>query len=192
MYKVYESLLEQKVNKERSDRLFLLLIAGILAVMTAFIALNQYVYLNVSVSGPSMQPTLATGDVVIVNKLKQAEFGDIVVIKGVKDYWLIKRVIACDGETVEIKNCKIYIDGKEIEESYIKDGVPAILENNGVWKLKEGEIFYLGDNRLNSSDSRVYGVCKDENIVGVVTEWSMPFKALRGKWVNILAKLKKA
>ena len=187
MYKVSDSLLEQKIKNERSDRLFLLIIALILAIMTTIMALNQFVFVNVSVSGPSMQPTLYTGDSLVVNRKRVAKVGDIVVIQGAKEYWLIKRVIACEeGDIVEVDGSVVKVNGVQLEEDYI---TPDVENKRGdvfvTFTLKEDEIFYLGDNRGNSSDSRDYGPCKDSQIVGVVEEWSLKFKDVF-EWFNSL------
>ena len=181
MYKIRDSLVEQNLKKERSDTLFLMWIAIILAVMLVFMAISQTFFSNVSVSGSSMKPTLYTGDLVVINKAKEVEVGDIVVIKDVKSYWLIKRVIACEKDDfVEIKNSKVYVNGVQLQEDYVLNGIQASVEDNLALKLKEGEIFYLGDNRANSSDSRTYGKCKAEQVVGVIEPWSINF----AKWLR--------
>ena len=160
--------------------------------MVVFTVFNQYVFLNVSVSGPSMQPTLQTGDVVVLNRKREVSVGDIIVIGDVKNYWLIKRVIACEeGDTVEIKDGLLKVNGKIVDEDYVLDGVSAAQEDRlELLTLKKGEIFYLGDNRLNSSDSRTYGACKDENVVGVVEEWSLKNRKLRSQFLKYVDKIK--
>lgn len=191
MYKIRDSLAELNIKKERSDTLFLLWIAIILAVMMAVLAISQSFFTNVSVSGSSMEPTLHTGDLVVINTTKKAQVGDVIVIKGVKSYWLIKRVIACEkGDIVEIKNSKVYVNGELLQEDYVLNGVQASGDDNLKIQLKENEIFYLGDNRINSSDSRLYGACDEQSVVGVVAEWSMKYKTIRGKIAKFLPNLK--
>lgn len=192
MNKVFDSLWEQDLKKQKSDKVFLLVLSVMLAVMVVFTVFNQYVFLNVSVSGPSMQPTLQTGDVVVLNRKREVAVGDIIVIGDVKNYWLIKRVIACEeGDTVEIKDGLLKVNGKIVDEDYVLDGVSAAQEDRlELLTLKKGEIFYLGDNRLNSSDSRTYGACKDENVVGVVEEWSLKNRKLRSQFLKYVDKIK--
>jgi signal peptidase I len=142
-----------------------------------------------------MNPTLYgagnDGDVLIANRLKTPKHGDIVIIAGVEDYWLIKRVIACEeGDTIEIKNGLIKINGKIFDEDYVKNGVSAKQDEVGQWVLNEGEVFYLGDNRENSSDSRTYGACKDENVIGVVEEWSLKNRKLRSQFLKYIDRIK--
>ena len=138
-----------------------------------------------------MYPTLKSGDVLIANKLKTVERGDIVIIKDEKpDEWLIKRVIAMEGDTVEIKAGSVFVNGKKLNEPYIIHPNMAITEA-GDWQkrtLKKGEIFYLGDNRTpNASlDSRSYlSTCSKDQIVGVVEEWSLSFRPV----LNVLSKI---
>ena len=192
MNKVFDSLWEQDLKKQKSDKVFLLVLSVMLAVMVVFTVFNQYVFLNVSVSGPSMQPTLQTGDVVVLNRKREVAVGDIIVIGDVKNYWLIKRVIACEeGDTVEIKDGLLKVNGKIVDEDYVLDGVSAAQDDRlELLTLKKGEIFYLGDNRLNSSDSRTYGACKDENVVGVVEEWSLKNRKLRSQFLKYVDKIK--
>lgn len=192
MNKVFDSLWEQDLKKQKSDKVFLLVLSVMLAVMVVFTVFNQYVFLNVSVSGPSMQPTLQTGDVVVLNRKREVSVGDIIVIGDVKNYWLIKRVIACEeGDTVEIKDGLLKVNGKIVDEDYVLDGVSAAQEDRlELLTLKKGEIFYLGDNRLNSSDSRTYGACKDANVVGVVEEWSLKNRKLRSQFLKYVDKIK--
>lgn len=190
MVKVYPSLTELNNKKERADRNFLLYVLALVIFLLTVTCLNTFVYFNVKVSGSSMSPTLygigTDGDVLIANKLKRAEKGDIVIIGGVESYWLIKRVIAVEGETVKIDGGYVYVNGVKIDEPYASEkGVTEYM--NEKWKngytLKENEIFYLGDNRAHngSSDSRVKGVCTENNIVGVVENWSLKNKELRRK-----------
>lgn len=191
MNKVFDSLWEKDSKKEKSDRWFLLVLAVLLVFMAIYTALNQYVYLNVSVSGPSMQPTLQTGDVVVINRKRQVEVGDIIVVGDVQSYWLIKRVIACEErDKIELKNGMLKVNGKIVDEDYVLDKNSTFAENESEWVLQKGEIFYLGDNRLNSSDSRKYGACKDENVVGVVEEWSLKNKKQRGEWMAFVEKVR--
>jgi len=195
MYKVNDSLGESKLNRERSDRNFLLFIAVVLILLTVVFYLNTFVFLSVRVSGSSMSPTLygvgEDGDVLIVNRKTEAKHGDIVVISGVQSYWLIKRVIAMEGDTVKIQDGKVMLkksgetEFSELIEPYTSGHPTQALDPKyeSGYTLGEDEIFYLGDNRSRggSSDSREKGECLEKNIVGVVTNWSLNNKQfLRG------------
>ena len=79
----------------------------------------------------------------------------------------IKRVIAREGETVEIRDGSVYVDDVELEEPYIDEGITECLSNScDPVTVEEGEVFVLGDNRRNSSDSRSFGPVPIENLIG--------------------------
>ena len=83
----------------------------------------------------------------------------------------IKRVVGLPGEHVEIKNNKVYIDGKELEEDYVQSIVPTKAENGEKFCdviVPEGCVYVLGDNRIASSDSRRYGCIPVDKIEGKV------------------------
>ena len=184
MIKVFDSLLERKLKKEKSDRNFLLVIVLITTAILIVAILNTYVFFNVEVVGDSMNPTLNSGDLLVANRKTTPKQGDIVIIQGEKgNAWLIKRVIAKEGQSVGIHDGYVFVDGEKLDEPYvIKDGATKAID----WQertLDSGEIFYLGDNRVNSSDSRTatYGTCTEDQIVGVIESWSFRAKELRGR-----------
>ncbi len=189
MVKIQDNLKERMLAKEKSDRNFLLWVALVMSFITVIIFLNSFVLFFVKVDGVSMVPTLSNEDVLVANKLKTPERGDIIIIDGEKynsttgKYeLLIKRVIATEGEVVEIKDGYVYIDNLLLDEPYLDR--QGITESMGItrWELSEGEIFYLGDNRLNSNDSRYqpFGTCNVSQIKGVVTKWSLKARGING------------
>ena len=122
----------------------------------------------------SMYPTLDKGDRVLVNKLSykmhDVHRGDIVVFtrppnqpaSEIKD--LIKRVVGLPGESIEARSGHVYIDGKELDEPYLVDGVTT--ENLPRQTVPDGDVFVMGDNRGDSADSRVFGPIDEDTIVG--------------------------
>lgn len=123
----------------------------------------------------SMEPTLQAGDTLLINRaayrFSSPKRGDIIAFKISDDQKAsthIKRIIGLPGETVQIKDGQILIDGKVYRE---ETAFPAI-ENAGMADqgitLKKGEYFVLGDNRNNSEDSRFVdmGTIKEKNIIG--------------------------
>jgi len=163
----------------------------------------------------SMENTLLVGDHLLVNKfvyastffpweekilpIKKIKRGDIVVFRypedPTKDF--VKRVIALEGETIEIKDKKVYINGKSIDEPYKihKDSlifnsnefIPEnfiIRDNYGPVLVPKGHYFVMGDNRDNSSDSRYWGFLPREMIKGKpwIIYWS--YKAKRGEYLE--------
>jgi signal peptidase I len=177
MYKIKDSLLETQANKEKSDFSFIITVLFLALVMAVIIFFSQVVFLNVSVSGQSMEPTLHNNDMLIANRIKQSKKGDIVIISGEKSYWLVKRVIATGGDEIMFEeNGYVYINGEKYKDKF---GQALHLHHNvqfeigKTYLLEEDEIFYLGDNRNASSDSRDLGTCRESQIVGVVENWSI-------------------
>jgi signal peptidase I len=120
------------------------------------------------VEGPSMNPNLAEGQYLIINrivyKLHPPGRGDIIVFHHPRngDRDLIKRVIGLPGETVEVRQGRVYIDGNLLEEPYVLyQGRYAAYH-----ELGPDEFFILGDNRPNSDDSHNWGVLTGDKIVG--------------------------
>ena len=95
----------------------------------------------------------------------EPERGDIIVFRYPKDPSrdFIKRVIAVPGETVEIRQGKVYVNGRLIDEFYLNE-TPNY--SSPAYKMRPGEYFVLGDNRNNSSDSHVWGPVPRDNIIG--------------------------
>lgn len=112
----------------------------------------------------SMEPTLHEGNNLIVEKLS-ARFGwlhrgDIIVLDSPgENRQLIKRLIAFGGEKVEIKDGKVFINGKQLEEKYLTDVITEPREKLEYSNLTvpEGMVYVLGDNRPKSLDSRAFG-----------------------------------
>lgn len=123
-----------------------------------------------------MDPTFSTGQFLVVDRLSyrfvEPARGDVIVFAyplNPKTYY-IKRIIGLPGEEVIIQDGVVNIinsshpEGIKLEESYITSG--HISRDNLKFKLKEGEYFVMGDNRIQSSDSRVWGALKEDLITG--------------------------
>jgi len=129
------------------------------------------------VSGSSMLPNFHNKDYLIVDRISykshEPQRGDVVVIKYPKDnrQYFIKRIIGLPGETLNLESGKVFISnnqnpgGFELKESYLPEGTPT-LGKPGPINLGSGEYFVLGDNRTASSDSRVWGILPEADIVG--------------------------
>lgn len=133
------------------------------------------------VDGPSMQPNLYTGHLLVVNRFayyfSNPQRGDIVVLHsprtdcqdkygapGCED--LIKRAIGLPGETVELQQGRVVINGVRIEEPYVQKFCETTSCDGKTWVLKEDEYFVLGDNRPMSHDSHAFGPISRKLIVG--------------------------
>lgn len=124
---------------------------------------------RIRVESISMQPTLYDGNFVLVNriayKVGEPGRGDVIVFRYPPDpdkEPYIKRVIGLPGDVVRIENRKVMVNGFPLSESYIM----ADPNYQGTWQVPEGNLFVLGDNRNNSSDSHSWGFVPLENIIG--------------------------
>lgn len=146
----------------------------LLVVVALTFLFVQYVGQRTYVNGDSMNNTLLDGDNLIVDKIsyrfREPERFDIIVFpyQYKEDTFYIKRIIGLPGETVEIENGEIYIDGEVLEETYGKEVMRSAGIASEPIELGADEYFVLGDNRNDSSDSRdpSVGNIKKEDIVG--------------------------
>lgn len=162
-------------NKEKVFKVIKELIPYVL-ILVVVVLIRTYIVTPIMVNGPSMQPTLAGGEVMILNKMSKIERFDIVVV-GMKNDDIIKRVIALPGETIACENGIVYVNGKMQEEDY-SQGITFDFKKV---TLGEDEYFVMGDNREDSLDSRRFGPFKKEQIKGTTKLVLFPF----GKIGNI-------
>ncbi len=127
----------------------------ILAIILALV-IRTFIFEPVMVKQTSMYPTLNDSDKVIASKISyivsDPKFQDIAVVKIDENNDYVKRVIGLPGDTVEIKNSKVYVNGTQIYEPYISEDL--VYDDYPLTTVPEGKYFVLGDNRPNSKDSR--------------------------------------
>ncbi|MDE7300746.1 MAG: signal peptidase I [Clostridia bacterium] len=188
-------------QKKRSVDWVTVLLVIIIALLLCRVIFTA-TYTKVYVVGDSMRDTLAGGyedeqhkkvypggDYVYTFKTKVISRGNIVTLRATDPNTgavktIIKRVIAFGGESVEIQGGKVYIDGEMLDEPYLNPERNSPTQDNFVLdtvdgKVPQGHIFCLGDNRVNSWDSRYYG-CFDRSVVtGVVADWSLHIKGIK-------------
>ena len=160
--------------------------AGILLI-------RLYIMTPIVVSGQSMMPTLVSEDKIIVNKISPKVVGyerfDVIVFTSKAGPNYVKRVIGLPGETIEYKNDELYIDGQLIEEPFLTNSKQSIIDGKltGNFSLQQlynlqtipnDMYFVLGDNRLNSNDSRepeLVGLIHKDDILGKAEFVIYPF-----------------
>jgi signal peptidase I len=155
--------------------------------------MGVFVFQSTKVLGHSMDPTLHDSQKVYVSKLSHTfstvpDYGDIVIIdsrvnqkrtflndltdspllslfiKADDHHVWIKRVIGKPGDTLEFKDHKVYRNGQVLDEPYLKEQM--IYESDKKWVVPEKNIWVMGDNRNNSSDSRVIGFVPLDHVLG--------------------------
>jgi len=129
------------------------------------------------IDGSSMNPTLQDSQYLLINNfsyyLNEPDRGDIIVFRHPNsDLNLIKRVIGLPGDTVEIGNQTVKVNGNLLDEPYIQ----AEPTYSGNWTVPEGQYFVLGDNRNSSSDSHSWQYLPEENIIGKAEIIYWPFE----------------
>ncbi|WP_301950647.1 signal peptidase I [Bacillus sp. V59.32b] len=145
----------------------------VFALVVAFIC-RQFLFSPITVKGESMDPTFENNDRIIVSKVSKIDHFDTIVFHSPisKDDY-IKRVIGLPGDTIEMKNDVLYINGKAFEEEYLNENkgeVPleTTLTEDFKVTVPEGSLFVLGDNRRRSMDSRIIGSITDDAVIGEV------------------------
>ncbi|MCZ0755391.1 signal peptidase I [Anoxybacillus sp. J5B_2022] len=147
--------------------------------LSVILVIRFLVFTNYIVEGESMMPTLQQGNLLIINKWGSIHRFDIVVFHANTQEDYVKRVIGLPGDRIAYKNDVLYVNGKPMEEPYLKPYKRKLIDGKltGDFTLEEvtgkkvvpkGCVFVLGDNRLNSWDSRHFGFVKMSRIVGKV------------------------
>lgn len=178
-------------SRLRSIRDLLILV---LAAFATTIVIETFFIQAFFIPSASMEQTLNVDDWVVVNKMAyrfgDIQRGDVIVFdeillnpmppesfmgsvsRNVREalgtrtpgVQLIKRVIALEGETIEIKGGSVYIDGLLLSEGYVPEGL--VLQPYAPLTIPAGHVFVMGDNRDRSKDSRVFGAVPEDVIVG--------------------------
>ena len=186
-----------RYKSRRSTTIFYCVLALIVAAALGFRIYWTNRFGGVYVDGNSMYPTLHSGDELLMKYGGDAERGDVIVVD-VRSYgdeydfgntqFLIKRLIAVEGDAVYCEDGEVYIryagttEFVPLDEPYIPDGE---IYSFGPYEVGTDEIFFLGDNRLNSKDSRYKEglshldcLYKESDIYGIVPEWAIKYKEI--------------
>lgn len=146
--------------------------------LTALIVLatREFVFEPVEVHGKSMMPTFQEDDKILLAKITSIENFDLIVFSVSDDENYLKRVIGIPGDRVEIKDDQLYLNGEPVEEPYLEQnrkiakllGYPQLTEDFAETTVPSDTYFVLGDNRLNSVDSRMLGFILSDAVIGEV------------------------
>jgi signal peptidase I len=187
----------EEMSKHTPGRVLRDWILVVLVALGAAFLVRVYVLQQFYISGPSMESTLFENNRVLVNKLSyrlhDIHRKDVVVFDRITTSGgviahddLIKRVIGVAGDTVEIKNCKVFVNSKEIQESYLDKDVlalPNAIERCRVVDMQpitvpKNQLFVMGDNRPESYDSRSFGTIPKHLVVGRAFAIVWPFSRI--------------
>ncbi len=162
---------EQRLQARKEKSYLVELLEAVLLVVGVYVAVNLLTARFV-VEGPSMQPSLQTGQFLIVDRTSylfgEPAYGDLIVFhypqNPTDDY--VKRVVGLPGDTVTFEAGQLYVNRAEVREPYINEPCHPQRCEEGTWSLGEDEFFVLGDNRNYSQDSRAFGPVPRHLIVG--------------------------
>ena len=149
-------------------------------VIIAVILIRQFIVTPIQVVGESMKPNLIDGELMLLNKITY-KFNDIkrfdIVIVDYKDEALVKRVIGLPGEKVKYQDGKLYINDVLVKENFKTNGETEDynITQTGYTTIPEDMYFIVGDNRINSADSRIIGLIDKDIILGKANFVLFPF-----------------
>ena len=161
----------------------------IVLTLVIFFVVQTFVAQPYQIIGVSMEPTLENGQYVLVDKLSphvsDYKRGDVVVLQPPAGYGeegnnvpFIKRVVGVSGDTVEVKDGAVWVNGAKLTEPYVYPGqVTSPLTSQTVWQVPKGDLFVMGDHREESEDSRLFGPIPESTVIGRawLRYWGGPF-----------------
>lgn len=164
--------------KELIEWIVSIIIAAVIAIL-----IKSFIFDIIGVSETSMLPNIHDGDRIVAEKIslytRNINRGDIFILDpGIKGHGLyIKRIVGLPGERLEIKDGKVYINGKQLKEDYLAPG--TYTEGNFDLIVPQNEVFVLGDNREVSEDSRYLGPIPVKNLKGRAVYRIYPFDNMK-------------
>lgn len=168
------ALMNEDYSKSNNDNMKKILdikntILWVICILCIAIILNSKFAFSV-VNGLSMYSTYNDGEILLSHRTQDVKKGDVIVFTADPELFpgsketILKRVIATPGDTIEIRNNSVFVNGKVIDEPYAQ----GVTSDYAKETVKENHVFVLGDNREISKDSRMVGQIPTELIIGVV------------------------
>lgn len=164
--------------KENTKKEVLSWIKTFVFIILIVVLVRTFLFTTITVNGDSMFPTFENNDRLVVNKVSKLKRFDMVVFEAPdSDSLYIKRVIGLPGDSLEVKDDILYVNGKATDEPYLEENKKknefdyltddfTLEELTGETKVPEGKLFVLGDNRIYSKDSRNFGFISEESLIG--------------------------
>lgn len=145
-------------------------------VILMVVIIRTFIITPVRVNGSSMEPTLYENEILILEKYHRSfKRFDVIVIKYGSER-LVKRIIGLPGEHIEYKNSMLYVNGEYIAEDFLTESTLDFdIRALKIDTVPENTYFVMGDNRNNSTDSRILGSFKESDVLGQVRLILYPF-----------------
>lgn len=163
-------LKENKAEEKKENKIskFLQGTLPYVVIIAAVVLVRSFIVTPIQVEGLSMFSTLDDKEILLLKKYDRSYQRFDVVVFNYNNAKLIKRIVGLPGETVEYKDGNLYINGKYTPETFLNNKITAdfSLEELGYDKIPKGYYFVMGDNRTNSTDSRIIGLINEKDIEG--------------------------
>ncbi|MDO5754989.1 MAG: signal peptidase I [Tissierellia bacterium] len=173
------------MKKEQENSVLMDWISLIATALIIAFVIHSFILSSTIIDGSSMNPTLEDRDRLLVNKISahinRYQHGDIVEFHAPdRDGDYIKRIIGLPGDTVEILDNEVYVNGQKIHENYTSSQITLLTKDQNRWVVEEGQVFVMGDNRMpgGSHDSRSFDTIDMDSIVGIAFFRFMPLSRI--------------
>ena len=145
-------------------------------IFIVVVLIRSFIVTPIRVDGHSMDPTLQDGEILLLKKYQKNYERFSIVVVHYENSKLIKRIIGLPGEHIRYENNALYVNGVKVEENFIDTTTSYFdIKNMGYDTIPENYYFVVGDNRNNSTDSRIIGFIPKEDIYGVADFVLFPF-----------------
>lgn len=167
---------EEKKKSPSLQQQFYQCISVAALALASYFFVSHFLVQTVQVVGVSMVPTLYDSQQYMLNRwvyhFREPKQSDVVVLRDPVDKgYAVKRIIAAAGDFVDLKDGRVYVNGRRLVEPYLAPGTPTFpycKGNEQCFLLGKDQYFVLGDNRKNSADSRTYGPVPRQSILGLI------------------------